>query len=286
MTDIFISWSGERSRQVAEALRGWISHVLNAARPWLSCADIVKGARWSTDVAAQLERSKLGIICVTSENVNSNWLLFESGALSKSVGDSFVCPYLFGIEPSDVGGPLSQFQMARANRDETSRLLGTMNAALGEGARSGVELSEAFDMLWPTLEEKLKAIPATQEPQKPSRGDREILDEILELLRSQVRTEVSRPFRISNLRSTVKTGPKVIPPWRNDQAVQAALNILKAGLPNATFSQSTTKDGEELRVFEKGILRFTIEVPSEATLFEAIKQAEDALNEFLDNSRS
>jgi hypothetical protein len=112
--EVFISWSGERSKCVAEALRNWIPKIINAVLPWLSSADIDKGARWSADVASKLESSKVGIICLTPSNVHSDWILFEAGALSKILKNTFVCPLLIGMEPSDIKGPLAQFQATRS----------------------------------------------------------------------------------------------------------------------------------------------------------------------------
>ena len=65
--------------------------------PWLSSADIDKGSRWATDVAAKLETSKIGIICVTPGNLHSDWILFEAGALSKTLQNTFVWPLLLAI---------------------------------------------------------------------------------------------------------------------------------------------------------------------------------------------
>jgi hypothetical protein len=42
---IFISWSGERSRDVASALKEFLPLVLHYADPWMSETDIESGAR-------------------------------------------------------------------------------------------------------------------------------------------------------------------------------------------------------------------------------------------------
>jgi hypothetical protein len=67
---IFVSWSGERSHGVAEALRNWLPHVIQGLQPWLSSNDIDKGARWAADIASHLEESRVGIICLTPEKSN------------------------------------------------------------------------------------------------------------------------------------------------------------------------------------------------------------------------
>jgi hypothetical protein len=114
---IFISWSGEESRQVAEALRDWIQKVLQAVEPWMSSKDIATGERWSSSIATMLRDCKVGIICVTQENVAAPWLHFEAGALSKAVEDAYVCPLLFRLEPSALVGPMAMFQAQRFNKD-------------------------------------------------------------------------------------------------------------------------------------------------------------------------
>jgi len=185
--DVFISWSGERSRAAAEALRGWLPKIINAIKPWLSSADIDKGARWSTDVAARLETAKAGIICLTPSNLHSDWILFEAGALSKTLKNTFVCPLLFDLEPSDVQPPLAQFQATRATKPELLNLLKTLNAALAESALPETHIDEVFEVWWPKLELQFKTLPADHSKTKPARPDRELLEEILALVRSQNR---------------------------------------------------------------------------------------------------
>src|SRR5215469_4587723 len=121
--DIFISWSGARSQAVAEALKDWLPMIINAANPFLSVADIDKGARWSSEIAGKLEKSKAGIICLTPGNMNSEWILFEAGALSKTVSNTYVCPLLIGLKPADVKGPLAQFQFTMTSKVDMLQLV-------------------------------------------------------------------------------------------------------------------------------------------------------------------
>lgn len=94
--NVFISWSGERSRWVADALRDWLPAVLQSVKPWMS-ADIKKGTRGQTTISDKLDKVKVGIVCLTPENLQEPWILFEAGALSKAVDkNSYVCTYLLG----------------------------------------------------------------------------------------------------------------------------------------------------------------------------------------------
>src|SRR5262245_43627779 len=116
---VFISWSGALSHRVATLLRDWLPNVLQAVEPWLSSEDIAPGARWFSDVSTQLEAVEVGIICLTAENASSAWLNFEAGAISRRQEGARVCVYAVDVPLSDIRGPLSQFQVTRANSDDT-----------------------------------------------------------------------------------------------------------------------------------------------------------------------
>jgi len=184
---LFLSWSGERSKLIAETLRDWLPLVIQAIKPWLSASDIDKGTRWSSEIATQLEETAFGIICLTPENLEASWIHFEAGALSKTIDGAFVCPYLFEVDPSDVKGPLVQFQATRATKEDTKNLLNTINSVLKEGIPES-QLNKAFEVWWPDLEEKLKHINnKVGKHAQIKRTDRELLEEILDTIRSQTR---------------------------------------------------------------------------------------------------
>ena len=184
---IFISWSGKRSMAVAEALRDWLPKVIQAVRPWMSNSGIQKGQRWSENVAAVLQEARIGIICLTPENLREPWIMFEAGALSKTLAKTFVCPYLFELDPNELDGPLGQFQATMAVRDDTFKLLQTINSVLGESALRERDLEEIFDLWWPVLERKLKQVPPPEVETAPPAQNKELLQRAIEMLQQASR---------------------------------------------------------------------------------------------------
>jgi len=188
--DIFISWSGERSRAIAEAIREWLPKIMNSVKPWMSQTDISKGSRWNPDIARNLDTAKAGIFCLTPSNLKSESILFEAGAISKSVNESRVYTLLAGVEIAELRWPLAQFQATSLNKDEIRKMLQDINrdlARLGEPASPEEILEEAFDLWWPKLEDKFSKLPADVARAIPARSEKDILEEILELVRGQAR---------------------------------------------------------------------------------------------------
>lgn len=188
--NIFISWSGERGKAAAQALRKWIPTVIQSAKPWMSATDIEKGSRGLDEIARALEGVRVGISCVTPESATAPWLLFEAGALSKSLDDkSRLCTLLLGgLRPNDVLPPLGLFQATRVEKAEIRQLIGSVNRALGSDPVPDADLDEIFDALWPNLEDKLRAAESlsTQGPVKRELYD--MVSEILDLSRVVARS--------------------------------------------------------------------------------------------------
>lgn len=182
---VFISWSGQTSKNIAEIFRQWIPSVIQVVKPYYSPDDITKGTRWGTEIAKELDESKVGIICLTKDNLQSPWIMFEAGALSKNIDKSKVCPLLFGVEPTDIQGPLVQFQAAKFTKDEMKKVVKMINGELGELALTTEVFENVFEMWWPKLNERIEA--ELSKPVKTSgkdlRDQRDILEEILTLTR-------------------------------------------------------------------------------------------------------
>lgn len=185
---VFISWSGERSKLMAEALRGWLPKVIQSLSPWMSDQDIGAGARWLSEVSASLNSTSVGLICITPENQHNPWLLFEAGALSKTIEQTCVCPLVFEMKPGQINGPLTQFQANSIDRQGVGKVLSTINEQLGDRRIDRQQLDEIIDVWWPKLEEKLLTIPAAPTATIVRTTDDQ-LEELLSLAREQLRRE-------------------------------------------------------------------------------------------------
>jgi hypothetical protein len=210
--NVFLSWSGERSRMVAEALRDWLPCVLQAVKPFMSARDIEKGAAWPNELLANLSDARFGIVCLTPENLTAPWLLFEAGAIAKAVNSpAYLCTYLLDFSPTDLEPPLSQFQATVADQTDTKKLMETANRRLGDLALPQSTFDSVYSSLWPQLQERLQDVPRLA-PTPPRRPDRELLEETLstvrQLAREEQRRRITRVFR----GETLLPGPRRVRP--------------------------------------------------------------------------
>ena len=159
--NIFISWSGTSSKEIAEILRNWLPSVLQNTKPYFSPYDIGRGTRWSSEIAKELESSQVGLICLTPTNLESTWVMFEAGALSKNIDESRIFPLLFGIKANEIPSPLLQFQATSFEKTEVFALIETINSMLGSYSLSQKVLEKTFEVWWPLLEKDINSINIT-----------------------------------------------------------------------------------------------------------------------------
>ena len=187
---VFLSWSGERSRQVAESLKSWLPDVIQEVDPWVSTQDIAKGGRGVKEITHELAATDFGIVCITPENEASKWINFEAGALAKQFEIAHVVPFLIDMKIADLAGPLSQFQATVGDsRDDVRKLVGDINKASTGKVVAEDRLERAFTRSWPELEMSLQDIrkvsPRETVRHSVERSEAEMLEEILLLVRNQ-----------------------------------------------------------------------------------------------------
>lgn len=184
---VFVSWSGELSKQIAQILKIWLPRLIQSLDVFYSPDDIEKGDNWASKILQELSVCNYGIVCLTAENTNAPWIHFEAGALAKTL-EARVSTLMININPSDIKGPLSRYQATRLQKDDFAQLIESINKAL-ESPLDNAVLLPLLDALWPTISAEFeKAVngctaSVSKAAQKESKNDP--LEEILQLLRKQ-----------------------------------------------------------------------------------------------------
>lgn len=247
---VFLSWSGARAKAIASILRTHIPRVLQRIEPWMSEKDIAGGLRWQKEIAENLERCDVGICVITPENMGEPWLNFEAGAIAKLKGGQPI-PFLVDLSPSDLSGPLSQFQAREGTKDGLGEMLRDLNRLLLENALDEGRLADAVDnhlgvMLKEIEGVSVKPAPKGTEVAVPVRPDGEKLDEILAILRAEQQGSSPQPGGLSAVFPTFTFPPGAIDLRGID---------LKSSLPESTsirvgpggrieFGTSARQEGE------------------------------------------
>ncbi len=182
---VFISWSGDKSKQVAEWIDTWLQCTIQSSDPWLSSRSIDRGATWFTEIMNELSDTSIGIICLTRENKDKPWILFEAGAIAKGLSSSRVCTFLIDLEPVDLVNPLAQFNHTLYNRESLLQLLMTINSLSETPLKTSI-LEKVFDKYWDEFQERFNQIIATNPvPVEDTKRDEEdVLSEVLNVVRS------------------------------------------------------------------------------------------------------
>lgn len=179
---LFISWSGGRSHRLAQVLKKWLeAHFGNQGITVFLSSDIKKGSLWFAAVNDELRQADAGLVCLTTQSLDSEWLLFEAGALSTAVarntGEARIFTYLLGVEPAALPGPLSVYQSTVATMEDTFRLV---NSLLGRDQTDARAFESAWDELWRELQEIQRESATSIFPRLPDLFDRKTFTEPVE----------------------------------------------------------------------------------------------------------
>jgi hypothetical protein len=163
---IFISWSGSRGREVANALRKFLPKVLNVEHEQcFVSSQIEKGTQWFHAVLHGLETAKVGIVCLTPERLDSTWLHFEAGALARQVAargaatrrrrHAPVYTFLHGVDPGQLAGPLAAYQSTTADAIDMRRLIASIERACPDLRMSR---NKAFPHAWAAFQADIERL--------------------------------------------------------------------------------------------------------------------------------
>lgn len=122
---VFISWSekGSLSYEMAKSLTGILKRMNIDV---FFSEEMEAGVRWREKLDNELNRCDLAIICVTTDSINSQWLNYEAGAISRSFVNerkNNVIPLVFDIKVEDLrSSPLEQFQSVFLDEEGINKL--------------------------------------------------------------------------------------------------------------------------------------------------------------------
>ena len=247
MTDgdlkIFISWSGDLSREVTRELRQWLPKMFDRIQPWMSDVDIQAGTRALQLIEERLNESSFGIIVVTTENQHKTWLNFEAGALSKRFNNNNarVVPVLVNFDNFyQIDGPIRQFQGVMLNKEGIRDLLQSICSVAG----SDWPVIEArLEWSWPEFEAAIADAKdrAGAQPTAPEVTEKSLLQELLSRVESVERN--TAPTLVNPSESSLATRVKHSTELFNELSPAVELVLRKCDLNFPVLSWSRTKSG-------------------------------------------
>ncbi|OUE03250.1 hypothetical protein CMMCAS08_11140 [Clavibacter michiganensis subsp. michiganensis] len=186
---IFLSWSKDQSRAIAEVFRDWLPKVIQGCRDPYMSTETTKGDTWFISLTEALATAKVGVVFITPANQHETWLNFESGALLTKLDKQRLCPVLVGLTKSNYDGPLKNLQLTEfEDKEDMRRLLNDMNKECDVPLDASF-LHDEFDHRWADLQDKARAALTSVAPtpggstKKKTRTTEEKIDELLELVR-------------------------------------------------------------------------------------------------------
>jgi len=111
------------------------------------------------------------------------WILFEAGALARSLSEGYVVPVLLDVEEQDLSGPLAQFHAKKFDPAGMLSVVQTLNRVARQQVTSE-RLNSLFEDTWPRLKSAIETIPESPIAKREVRSQNEILEELVSTVRS------------------------------------------------------------------------------------------------------
>lgn len=192
---IFLSWSGDISKEIAHILEYSFTNIIQSLEIFCSDKDIAKGEFWPERLLNELNECDYGIICLTSENINSRWLNFEAGMMCRKFNKD-ISVINFNIDEDEIKQPLSFFQATKLEKDDIYKLISKINEMLEKPLKDD-KLRDAFEKEWEgikgreddnSMKTQIESINTSfyvKSEEKLENIDSESIEEIKKLLKEQ-----------------------------------------------------------------------------------------------------
>lgn len=162
---IFLSWSGKLSQDIAELLHQEIPEILKKTNVFFSKKDIRKGANGVEELLQNLKKSEVAISILTKANKTRPWIMFEAGAIRGHGGTCY--NLLVDIPNAKVVPPLSNFQNTQLlDKADFRRLLHEISKVTQKTV-SPSTITRSIGKRWPKIEASIQGI--IKKNQKPAK---------------------------------------------------------------------------------------------------------------------
>ncbi len=205
MVKLFISWSGKISYEIANKFKEWLNDIFPDIEIFVSNDDLRYGRSWEDGLRKELNKTNYGIICLTKTNLNSNWILFESGGILKGKPKSIIWTLLYNVDEQDIKRPLGMFQHCKINKKGILKLIKEINQEVGENNFDEKKLEyEIFDKRWPYIQKEINKLKKNKTNLKNALND---IDKEIEWSRNELNRleNIKKAFPIHKLKKMDET---------------------------------------------------------------------------------
>lgn len=151
---VFISWSGNTGKRIAEALADTIFKDHHELQPWVSSKSIESGSVWFNEIIDGLETATYAIGCLTPGASIKPWVNFEAGLVFGRLKNFKILKYY-----EEVKLPLSNLQsIDGTNQDDLTKMFNEMTTAGEVSAKAWVNFK------FPEFEKKLAELKDRLQP--------------------------------------------------------------------------------------------------------------------------
>lgn len=173
MVNIFISWSGATGKRIARKLREVVGAFVHVDNIFMAEIDINKGAPWREELKKYLKESNFGFFILTPDQISSEWMAFEAGAVGVNDGAIHMLPLIFGVAENTIPKYLSEYQFANFTKEDYKILFKELNEKNDPEYRiDSSVLSTRFEWLWNSFYPEISEIisEASEEASKLAKG--------------------------------------------------------------------------------------------------------------------